>query len=253
VRGSIQAGVDGRAGRHAILAFLQARLTPGGYFGLHMTLGVLVLALGVWGFAQVVDELREQEWRSGADAALAEFFSARATPRVTRLMLAVTALGAPALVLAASAVLAVAMARRGDPYGAIGIVLAVPAGLMVNSIIKHIVDRARPSVEPALTIASGFSFPSGHTAGAVLLYGFLAVHLARRARGWHARAALVALALLVAAVVALSRVYLAVHYLTDVLAAMAGSAAWLAIALTGVESLRIARRRRVAGAGASAG
>jgi membrane-associated phospholipid phosphatase len=236
-----------------VLAFLQARLTPGGYFGLHLTIGVLVLALGVWGFTQVVDELREREWRARADTVLAEFLNERASPGVTRVMLAITALGAPGVVLAVSAVMAVAMARQRDAYGVMGIVLAVPAGLLVNTVIKHTFDRGRPTLEPILTLASGFSFPSGHTAGATLLYGFLAVHLARRARDWNARAALVVLALLVIGLVAMSRVYLAVHYLTDVLAAMAGSAAWLAIALTGVESLRIARERRMGGAAAISG
>jgi undecaprenyl-diphosphatase len=229
-----------------VLAFLQARLTPGGYFGLHLTIGVIVLCLGGWGFAQVVDELREQEWRARSDTLVAEFLNQRATPGVTRAMLAFTALGAPGVVLAAGAVLALLLARRGDRFGAMGVLLAVPVGLLINSGIKHIFDRARPTLEPVLTLASGFSFPSGHTAGATLLYGFLAVHAARRLASWHERVAVVLLAGLIIAMVALSRVYLAVHYLTDVLAAIAGSAAWLAVALTGVESLRIARGRRLA-------
>jgi membrane-associated phospholipid phosphatase len=227
-----------------LLAFIQARLTPGGYLGLHLTIGTLVLLACGWGFAQVVDALHKDAYLARADAVLAQWLHDHASRGLTRLMLAITALGAPGLILATAAVLAVALARRGDRYGVMGLVLSVPVGMVINSVFKNIFDRARPQFDPVLALASGFSFPSGHTAGATLLYGFLAVHTARRLSSWHARLAVLLAAFFTVALVGLSRLYLTVHYLTDVLAAACASTAGLAGALTAVESLRLARTAR---------
>ena len=78
---------------------------------------------------------------------------------------------------------------------------------------------------------------------ATVFYGVLACYLWTQARSPAERAALVVGALLMVALVAFSRVYLGVHYLTDVLAAVAEGLAWLAICVTAVSSLRRHRER----------
>jgi undecaprenyl-diphosphatase len=76
-----------------------------------------------------------------------------------------------------------------------------------------------------------------------VFYGLLACYLVRRVRGWPARAGIVAACVMMVMLVALSRMYLGVHYLSDVLAAAAEGAAWLAICITAVSTLQ---RRRIA-------
>ncbi|WP_395406963.1 phosphatase PAP2 family protein [Pseudoduganella sp. UC29_106] len=93
--------------------------------------------------------------------------------------------------------------------------------------------------EPLLTLAT-YSFPSGHTVAATLFYGLLACYLVMRGRRWLP----VAGATLMVLLVACSRMYLGVHYLSDVLAAVAEGVAWLAICVTGMSTWR---RRREAG------
>jgi undecaprenyl-diphosphatase len=93
-----------------------------------------------------------------------------------------------------------------------------------------------------LLTLSTYSFPSGHTAAATVFYGLLACYLLRRVQAWPARAAIAAACCLMVALVALSRMYLGVHYLSDVLAASAEGAAWLATCITAVSTLQ---RRRV--------
>jgi undecaprenyl-diphosphatase len=88
-----------------------------------------------------------------------------------------------------------------------------------------------------------YSFPSGHTAAATVFYGLIACFLLSRVRAWPARAGIVAACCLMVALVALSRMYLGVHYLSDVLAAAAEGAAWLATCITAVSTLQ---RRRIA-------
>jgi undecaprenyl-diphosphatase len=88
-----------------------------------------------------------------------------------------------------------------------------------------------------------YSFPSGHTAAATVFYGLVACYLVRRVPGGPKRAAVIAACCLMVMLVALSRMYLGVHYLSDVLAASAEGVAWLAVCITAVSTLQ---RRRIA-------
>jgi undecaprenyl-diphosphatase len=91
-----------------------------------------------------------------------------------------------------------------------------------------------------LTLTS-YSFPSGHVAAATLFYGLLATFIIVRLEAWRWRVLVAQLAFLLIALVALSRVYLGVHYRSDVLAAIAESVAWLAFCLSAVHALRLRR------------
>lgn len=108
------------------------------------------------------------------------------------------------------------------------VLLAVGGEIAVFVAIAGVVDRPRPPVPRLDDVAATASFPSGHTAGAVALYGVLAVVAAGRIdRGWRRRA-LVALLALVPVVVALSRLYRGMHYPTDVVGGALVGATWLA-------------------------
>jgi undecaprenyl-diphosphatase len=142
-----------------------------------------------------------------------------------------------------AALLALWFWRRGAHYWLVACLVAVPGGMLLNVALKHVFRRARPSFDdPLLTLAT-YSFPSGHTAAATVFYGLLACYLVRRLPGWGGRALAVAAAVFMVALVALSRMVLGAHYLSDVLAATAEGAAWLAICITSVATLH---RRRLA-------
>jgi phosphatidylinositol-3-phosphatase len=116
--------------------------------------------------------------------------------------------------------------RRGSwrPLALLG---AGAAGAWVVQVaVKQLVERPRPPTGLALSHATGFAFPSGHATDAAAVYGMLAVLLARRGRrGVRAVASAGAFGLV--ALVGLSRVYLGVHWLTDVLAGVSIGAAWI--------------------------
>jgi undecaprenyl-diphosphatase len=107
--------------------------------------------------------------------------------------------------------------RRSDAT-ALAIGLAVSAAL--GQALKYIFCRHRPDLLPWLAAAEGWSFPSGHTLNAVTLAGLLAYLIGRRLSGWR-RVALAVALLLWAVLVGLSRIYLGVHYPSDVLASLA--------------------------------
>jgi undecaprenyl-diphosphatase len=101
--------------------------------------------------------------------------------------------------------------------GALTLALAVLATQAVVELIKLTVERPRPALNGAVADASGFSFPSAHSATSMAVYATLAFLLARSCKG-ALRAAIVASGMALVAVIGLSRVLLAAHYPTDVLA-----------------------------------
>jgi undecaprenyl-diphosphatase len=117
---------------------------------------------------------------------------------------------------------------------------SVPGGMLLNETIKHLFQRTRPSLDQALEVLPSYSFPSGHVTGATLFYGVLAVMLMAKTRNWGSRTLAGGVALSLVALVALSRLYLGVHYLSDVLAAFAEAVAWLSLCLLGLQRYRCA-------------
>jgi len=107
--------------------------------------------------------------------------------------------------------------RRPD---AIVLALGLAVSAALGQALKHIFARPRPDLLPWLTVTHGWSFPSGHTLNAVTLAGLLAWLIGRRLGGWRRRAFAVSVGLW-AVLVGLSRVYLGVHYPSDVLASLA--------------------------------
>ena len=145
-----------------------------------------------------------------------------------------THLHSHAAILSYSALFALLLARRRQWAWFWSVVIGVPGGLLLNYLLKLAVERSRPVLDNPILALETYSFPSGHTAAATLFYGVLAAYLISRypaKRGWIVAAALVLIAL-----VAYSRMYLGVHYLGDVLAALCSSAAWLILCLSGVHA-----------------
>ncbi|MES2320331.1 MAG: phosphatase PAP2 family protein [Pseudomonadota bacterium] len=226
-----------------IYRHIAARFAPDTQFGLHLTAGVALLGLAVWLFGAIASEVVAGSHITLIDQQVADWFHGHAASGWTPFMLFVTHWHAPAGVLAMSFMLAIYFHVRRARYWLASLALAVPGGLLLNVLLKYIFQRARPSFGNPLLTLDSFSFPSGHTSGAVLFYGVFAAYLVCATRPWPLRAVQVGAALGMVALVALSRVYLGVHYLSDVLAAMAVSGAWLATCITAMSTLR--RRRAV--------
>src|SRR6266566_6324547 len=111
------------------------------------------------------------------------------------------------------------------------LVVAVPGGMLLNEWMKTAVHRQRPFLHGWFVDWSGYSFASGHTIGATLLYGQLALFILPAMKARHWRRLTVASAVLLIALVGFSRIALGAHFLTDVLAAIVFGVLWLAFCL----------------------
>ena len=226
--------------------FIAARFSPAGEYGLHLTAGVAMLLLATAIFAHMAGAVVAGAPITRLDLELANSLHAhaRANEGLRAFLLAITHMHSTPGILGLALLAGIWLYRRGRRYWTVALVASVPGGQILNVLLKHTFERARPHfVEPLLELGT-YSFPSGHAMGATVLYGFLACYAARQARSWWGRVLPFVLALAMVATVAFSRMYLGVHYLSDVLAAAAEGCGWLAICITGAATLNRRKRAR---------
>lgn len=168
------------------------------------------------------------------------WFQSHRVPWATQVMLWLTWLHGTAGLLAMGALLALVIWRSGDKGWIPALAVALPGAMLLNVAIKHVVQRARPVVEQPLLVLDTYSFPSGHAAGTAALYTFAAAWLLARLAGkpvaW--RAAGVAAAVFMAVWVSISRLYLGVHFVSDVLAGMLLGLLWTLACLAARRALQ---------------
>lgn len=222
--------------------FLRNRLSPESEFGLFFTIGVLVMILGAWCFSEIAEQIGPSTPVFAVDRQISHWFHEHARSELTALASAVTFCGSVGFVSAVSVCCGIFFATRQAWNRLLAIIVTMLGGSLLNMLLKHLFHRQRPILENPLVTLTSFGFPSGHTMGATLLYGLLALIAAQFVRKRWARLLIFAVAALVIALIGLTRIYLGAHYLTDVLGALAAGCVWLAFSWTTVETLRRGRR-----------
>jgi len=219
-----------------LIAFLRARFSYEGLFGLHLTIGSAALIGSAWLFGGIVEDLITNDPLAFVDVIISEWFRLNATPSITAKMALISSLASTRAVLSLSVVLASFQLWKRRWYGLLALALVVPGGVLLNTALKMAFARARPEWGDVDLI--GYSFPSGHTMTATLFYGLLGAYFVLGAKSRWRRVIAMALVSMIICAVGFSRIYLGAHYFSDVVAAVAAGAAWLAICLTAVETLR---------------
>jgi undecaprenyl-diphosphatase len=193
---------------------------------------VLLLVVGVWAFVELADEVREGETQPLDVRVLTLLRRADDPARpvgpdwLANAARDVTALGGAAvLVLVLLAVLGYLALERRAPEMVL-VAVAAGGGLLVSTALKLGFDRARPDAVPHLASVGDPSFPSGHSMLSAVVYLTLGTLLARIEARRRVKAYILGLAMLLAGLVGLSRVYLGVHYPTDVLAGWTAGLVW---------------------------
>ena len=122
--------------------------------------------------------------------------------------------------------------------------VTVGGGELLDIELKSYFARARPAMAEMLRKAHGYSFPSGHAMGSAVAFGALAYLAYRAAKSWPAAAAALAFALTFVLSVALSRVYLGVHWISDVAAGVTAGLLWVTVTTCAYETVRRIRHLR---------
>lgn len=195
-------------------------------------LAAVVFCVSVWGFFELADDAPEGDYRHIEDRILLSFrvegdptqpVGPWWLPEVGR---DVTALGSAVVLTIVTALVIGFMLLRRRFRSAVLVLLATAGGYAINSALKEHFERGRPDVVAHLVEETSMSFPSGHSMVGAATYLTLGVLLGQTVARRREKIYFVATALLLSFVVGLSRVYLGVHYPTDVLAGWAAGMAW---------------------------
>lgn len=211
-------------------------ITPPARLGLQLATGALALIAAAWLFGSIAEDVVTGDRLTVVDLELARWLHERATPALTRWVLIVTNLHSTVAISSYGAVLALFFAFGRHWRRVVALFVCLAGGLALNVLMKLAFHRARPVFDHPLLTLSSYSFPSGHVAGATIFYGLGVVFVFMRTRRWPPRIASSIVAALAITVVAFSRTYLGVHYLSDVAAAFAEGVAWLAVSLTALDA-----------------
>jgi undecaprenyl-diphosphatase len=220
-------------------AFLLIRLASG--------FAVLVGAAAV--FAEIAEALGDGPRVGQLDQLFSDALRASTAGWALQVFAWITRLGDTATLAAWGVGVMAVLLLRGRRWLALGWVLAVSGNALLNTTLKALFERTRPVHDSALVHADGWSFPSGHSSGSVVVYGMLAYVLIHSLPPAMARRASLPLVLLVTTLafsVGCSRVFLQVHFATDVLAGFASGTAWLAVCVASIELTRHYGRTRAA-------
>ena len=229
------------------LGWLRRRLAPGQYLGLHLTLGLLAAAGCLWLFGELAENLDANGPIVGFDEATAIALHNSAPPALTAFFLFVTALGSLARIALVSflvfVVIFVVERRWHFVEMWLAAASAVLGSVMLVELLKGLFARPRPYFVDPLLSESGYSFPSGHALESLVVYGMLAYFAVLTLKTWRARIATICGTALLVLLIGISRMYLGVHYLSDVTAGFAAGGVWLSACITAVEAIRRGRHR----------
>jgi len=220
------------AGEHASGATAQrigrtARRDPEKATGLALTLALLVVLVGGLLLALLAVVVRSSDALAGIDSSVAEWAHRHGSAWSHDALTLVTRLGEVWVVVpVAILVAAVEVARTRNRWVVPFLLVVILGDHLLTNAVKQIVDRARPTIE-AVAATLGPSFPSGHTSTAAASWAAFAL-VAGRWWGRRAWPALAGAAIGIAVAVGLSRVFLDVHWLTDVLGGLALGWGWFA-------------------------
>ncbi|CAN5628854.1 phosphatase PAP2 family protein [soil metagenome] len=198
------------------------RLIPWGVVG--------IASLLVAAFAELSDELGDAQEAAmpafAADATILRFVAQFRRPWLDGLAIDLTALGSPIVVALFTLALGAVLLLKSDRRGAAILVLTSLVSAAAVVVSKTLFDRPRPSVVPRLVEVTGLSYPSGHSLGSAAVFLTAAIIMARHFPVRTGRLGSLAVTAVLVSLIGASRVYLGVHYPSDVLGGVLLGTAW---------------------------
>ena len=226
--------------------FIRRRVDRKSELGLRLTMNAVLFGLTVWAFAGLLEEVLDKAKLVHWDVAANEWLHAHATVAGLRLFHAITLVGSPG-VWVVTALFALWLLWRREHFLFVAWIASNVGGGLLQLLLKATVHRDRPQYAARYLHGQSYSFPSGHTMSATIAWSLMVV-CAGLSLGWHGRrrAMLYVLSTTLIAAIGFSRLYLGVHYPSDVVGGLIAGTAWVVLCTTAiriVDSAEAARER----------
>lgn len=221
--------------------FVKGRFSAGEWYGLNLTTALVFFILALFSFGEIVEDLIDKETLFYLDFKIQGFVEGIISPGITRFMVDITNIGGVYLTVIIAFAMALYLLYKRHWWELFTLFLAAVMGEILLVILKLFFHRPRPS--PQIVAAHWYSFPSGHAFSAVIVYGFLIYVTWKMIKGETLRFVIFSFSILLIILVGISRIYLNVHWLTDVLGGYAAGFAWLLLCIVMVNMIKQYYRR----------
>jgi undecaprenyl-diphosphatase len=205
--------------------------------GVFLVGGFVVAAAAAWAFGEFAEKVVAGQTQA-FDESVLRWMAAHHSKLLDDVMLEITALGTGTVVLMIVCVASLFLVLTRHKYSAILLIVATAGGILLDLVLKNFFNRPRPSVFTWGTNAISSSFPSGHAMSAAIVYSTVAYLAARLHRRAWARWVVMTLAVIVIILISISRLYLGVHYPSDVLAGLIVGLSWAAFCMATLEAIQ---------------
>lgn len=211
--------------------------------GIFLVIGAAIAVAATMGFSALAEYVLEGDTQS-YDVAILQWIHGHQNPILTKLMLEATYLGTGTVVMAIVCVTAAFLWNTEHKHSARLLVASTAGAILLNNALKLMYHRPRPTVFEWQTHALSSSFPSGHAMSATVVYGTVAYLLMRLQKRRWTRVLTLCFAVALVLLVCVTRLYLGVHYPSDVIGGIIVGLAWAAFCMATLEAtLAMARRR----------
>lgn len=221
-----------------------AQRYPKTHIALRTVAGIILATAAGSGFAAIAEDVPEMGAMVRADSAIARYIVGRSTEGGESFFVFVSRLGGSVMIALLAAVILWRLWKR-DWFRAGAIAIATLGSAALDEGLKVVFRRVRPESASEFIHSRSFSFPSGHAMSSLVGYGFLLFLALHHIEDLGRRQALIAAVALLIGAVGFSRMYLGVHFLTDVIAGYLAGTVWL---LACMGSYKLARRHQATGA-----
>jgi undecaprenyl-diphosphatase len=211
-------------------------------FGIFLSAGALIAVAFTWGFTQIAGHVSSGNTQAFDDAVM-RFVGSNQNPMVRNIMVEVTTLGTGSVVAMLVLVSGLFLWLNHHRHSAALLAVATIGGIALNNLLKLGFDRARPQIFEWGTHAMSSSFPSGHAMSSAIVYSTVAYLAARLQRDHASRILTMSFAALMIFSISASRIYLGVHYPSDVLAGVIIGLAWAAFCMAVLEATQLYAKR----------
>ncbi len=222
--------------------FVKGHFTHDHWYGLKLTIALISLLLALYSFGMIAEG-----WVNRGSLYYLDFKAQRlvegiVTPTLTIFMTNITFLGTTTFTWGLAGLVVVILLLKKEWWPILSLQMILWVGEVLLSFLKEFFHRARPM--PQIVSAQGYSFPSGHSFYAMLVYGFMIYLTWKFIRNNWLRSLIFIFCTLLILLIGFSRIYLNVHWLTDVLGGYSAAFSWLMINILVVEIIKHRRQAR---------
>lgn len=228
-----------------LFAWLRARVDRRHFYGLPLTLLAVAFGYLLFLLLGVIQDVLTSDVVVSVDVRLADLLYVLRSPALLSVFLWLTLLGKWPFIFTVTLVVSIWLWIRHRRLYIIPLWIVVLGSEVFVSLAKLVFHRARPDGALAAYRETSFSFPSNHATLSMAVYGFLAYIIWRTSRRWASRIWTIAAATIVIALIGFSRLYLGVHFFSDVWGGYVIGALWLVIGISVLEWLLSGNSRQV--------